>query len=446
MKKFSKVKYFGAVAAALLAVAPVAAPVVSSIASPAIVQASAQSDAQNVLDHALTSSVTVPAANSDSEADLATYLGKSDYITKPATPVTPTPDPSNLLGAALDSKADGYYKELSDYQLQFKIVGYDGYASLDSLAHDLLVSGKTSFTVNAYLYDESDTSYTTPLATKAITLNLTQAQDAKAIAATSASVADGASKIGASLAPLTSFASIASATTFADAYGATTAATVADFTGFIGWTSSANTNVTTADTADWEPSAAGTYYALFSVNPAKVAVPANATPSVALRTSDKGNTWVVARKVVIADYIESSASGTAYITNGHGAAVFSDPTTSTATGRSLDLGSAWKVYGAVKNSAGTVLAYNLGGKQYVKASDVSSTPVSTQGGVFTVRYPANNKWSIAVYNSSLKVQKLIPAGSTWTTFGVKTLKDGKSYYNVGGDQWVRTDYGYWNAN
>ncbi|MFT8399261.1 MAG: hypothetical protein ABF676_12830 [Schleiferilactobacillus harbinensis] len=39
MKKFSKVKYFGAVAAALLAVAPIAAPVVSQVASPAIVQA-----------------------------------------------------------------------------------------------------------------------------------------------------------------------------------------------------------------------------------------------------------------------------------------------------------------------------------------------------------------------------------------------------------------------
>ncbi|MCI1850035.1 SLAP domain-containing protein [Schleiferilactobacillus harbinensis] len=444
MKKFSKVKYFGAVAAALLAVAPVAAPVVSSIASPAIVQASAQSDAQNVLDHALTSSVTVSATNSASQAALSAYLGKTsnDYITQPATPPTTAPAAeSNLLGAAVDPKATGYYQDLTGYKLQFKIADYAGYDSLDSLAHDLLVSGKTSFTVNAYLYDPSDTSYTTPLATKAITLNLTQV--ANPIAATSASVADGASKIGASLAPLTSFASIASATTFADASGATTAATVADFTSFIGWTSSANTNVTTADVT---PSAAGTYYALFSVNPAKVAVPANTNPSVALRTSDNGTTWVVARKVVIADYIESSASGTAYITNGHGATVFSDPTTSTATGRSLDLGSAWKVYGAVKNSAGTVLAYNLGGSQYVKASDVSSTPVSTQGGVFTVRYPANNKWSIAVYNSSLKVQKLIPAGSTWTTFGVKTLKDGKSYYNVGGDQWVRTDYGYWNAN
>lgn len=39
MKKFSKVKYFGAVAAALLAVAPIAAPVISQVASPAIAQA-----------------------------------------------------------------------------------------------------------------------------------------------------------------------------------------------------------------------------------------------------------------------------------------------------------------------------------------------------------------------------------------------------------------------
>ncbi|KRL12567.1 SLAP domain-containing protein [Schleiferilactobacillus perolens] len=44
MKNSSKVKYFGAVAAALLAVAPIAAPVVSQIASPAITQAADAAD------------------------------------------------------------------------------------------------------------------------------------------------------------------------------------------------------------------------------------------------------------------------------------------------------------------------------------------------------------------------------------------------------------------
>ena len=164
-------------------------------------------------------------------------------------------------------------------------------------------------------------------------------------------------------------------------------------------------------------------------------------------TNPAGVTGTFVRTVTVVEgsLTESTADGVVYINKADGAVLYTDAATTKATSTTLDNTTAWKFHSVVKDSAGKIVAYNLGGKQYVKAGEVSTSPVKAQAGVFTVHYPANAKWSIAVYNSDLKVVKLVPANSTWATFGTKTLKDGKSYYNLGGNQWVRTDYGFWNA-
>ncbi|MDM7542828.1 DUF5011 domain-containing protein [Lacticaseibacillus paracasei] len=162
-------------------------------------------------------------------------------------------------------------------------------------------------------------------------------------------------------------------------------------------------------------------------------------------TNNYGKTATLTRTITVSALTESQTSGVVEVTNGSGAALYTDNATSNAAGRTLAKGSAWKIFGVVKDAKGNIVAYNLGGKQYVKASDVAVSAATTEKGTFTVRYAANPKWAIAVYSSGLKVQKLISAGSRWQTFGTKTLSDGKSYFNLGGNQWVRTDHGTWSA-
>lgn len=437
MKKFSKVKYFGAVAAALLAVAPIAAPVVSQVASPAVVQAATTTDAQKVLSYFFKDSTTLPSGTSVSD-----FVGKEPVVTAPTSLKDKTAFPTFLLGSLLTNTY--HPSEFGNYYVQIVFSGYEGY-SAGQVAADLAARGAGTYTATVYLYNvnSSDpTKYDTPaLASKTVTLTVPAAT---ATVSGVSSVSDATVANGSSVTPFTTYASIIGSTKFALSDGSTRAAVPSDFVNYAGITKS--TKDTSGDTTGKVTNfnKPGTYYVLFQLSDPIGKYLSNVKPTDSLRKNQNG-VWYVARKVVVGDYSETAATGTANVVNGQGTTVYSDPTTTTSTGKTLDYGTAWKVYGVVKNSAGTVLAYNLGGKQYVKASDVSSTAVSNQAGVFTVKYPSNPTWSIAVYNSDLKVQKLIPAGSTWTTFGVKTLKDGKSYYNVGGDQWVRTDYGYWNA-
>ena len=163
-------------------------------------------------------------------------------------------------------------------------------------------------------------------------------------------------------------------------------------------------------------------------------------------TNNFGRTATLHRTITVSatGYTESKMQGIVYVKNSFGAILYSNPNTTIPIGKTLIIATAWKYYSVVRDANGKIVAYNLGGKQYVKATDMSTSPIGKYG-VFTVHYPANTKWSIAVYDSNLKVLKLIPANSSWRTYGIQTLSDGRAYFNLGGDQFVRVDYGYWNA-
>jgi hypothetical protein len=137
---------------------------------------------------------------------------------------------------------------------------------------------------------------------------------------------------------------------------------------------------------------------------------------------------------------------TIYVGNKSGAQLYSDPTATKAiSGRTLDYASAWVSPKEVYNN-GKLVAYNLGGNQYVKAEDAATTkPSGDQGqavsGVFTISVPSHPTWGTAFYNDSLQAKGILPAASKWRVFSIKTLSDGKQYYNLGGNQWIRADYG-----
>lgn len=120
--------------------------------------------------------------------------------------------------------------------------------------------------------------------------------------------------------------------------------------------------------------------------------------------------------------------------------VFSDAAMTVNTGRTLSTGSRWQIFQKVFID-GQLAGFNLGGRQFVPLAAVQEDTLAGPTGTFTVRLPAHPTWGIAVLNSSLRPLKIINAGSAWHVFGSKTLADGRTYYNLGGDQWVPTSYG-----
>lgn len=164
-------------------------------------------------------------------------------------------------------------------------------------------------------------------------------------------------------------------------------------------------------------------------------------------TNDFGRTATLQRTITVQarSLTETPGQGVLAISNANGTTLYANPETTQSLGRTLTKDSAWRYFSVVKDAAGRIVAYNLGGRQYVQAADITTDSVKLEAGVFTVRYPTHPQWSIAVYNQDLQVQKLILPRSAWQTFGTKILTDGQSYYNLGGNQWARTDYGYWQS-
>ena len=150
-------------------------------------------------------------------------------------------------------------------------------------------------------------------------------------------------------------------------------------------------------------------------------------------------------------------SGVAVITNSDGATIYSNANTTQATNRTLANGTKWQIFG-VRKVQGDTLAYNLGGSQWVKASDVliaggsnnnnpstntnQSSEVKTSG-TFVVRVPDHPTWATVLWNhDATQHGELLKAGSAWKVYASKQI-NGKTYYRLGtNEQWVRAEYGY----
>ncbi|GEK05848.1 KxYKxGKxW signal peptide domain-containing protein [Schleiferilactobacillus harbinensis] len=143
-------------------------------------------------------------------------------------------------------------------------------------------------------------------------------------------------------------------------------------------------------------------------------------------------------------YTEEAAQGTVYIKNVNGAALYSNMNmTAQITDRNLKQGTAWASYKKVYDAQGNVVGYNLGGQQYVKASDVQETPIGdvttqTFNGVVSVINP----WT-RVYSDSAMTKQInnwtLDAGTRWQVFQ-KVFIDGKlAGYNLGGQQFIKAN-------
>lgn len=142
------------------------------------------------------------------------------------------------------------------------------------------------------------------------------------------------------------------------------------------------------------------------------------------------------------------ASGTVNVYQASGAEVYSDADFTNDTGRKLPQNSQWKGFGIVLDAAGNTVGFNVGGQQYVKFSESSfvsplghTNESQTVSGVFKINVPGHPTWGTAFYNDALQVKGILRGGSRWRVFARKTLGDGKQYYNLGGNQWIRSDYG-----
>lgn len=125
-----------------------------------------------------------------------------------------------------------------------------------------------------------------------------------------------------------------------------------------------------------------------------------------------------------------------------GTAIYQDAATTQAVSDTrANFATAWRSYGAVRNSAGQTVAYNLGGSQYIPARAVT-TKGSAQWtyGTVKVTVPNHPTWGAAIYTQAGKLLKILPANSTWQTYGRWTNDHGTTYYSLGGDQFLPAQY------
>lgn len=118
--------------------------------------------------------------------------------------------------------------------------------------------------------------------------------------------------------------------------------------------------------------------------------------------------------------------------------------------KSLNQGTTWKVFGQTTINGQTY--YNLGGNQYALASDGSFSTKSTSSLPKPTKFTAVGKvsyvpgYGIQVWTQTHKAvqnpdgsNKKLAHGTSWKIFS-QVLIGGETYFNVGGNQWVDSDY------
>lgn len=161
--------------------------------------------------------------------------------------------------------------------------------------------------------------------------------------------------------------------------------------------------------------------------------------------------YVAAADVLI---IRAEPTNDKTVTVNQNGAVVSDVTAANKGGKATTLAAntSWQVMG--KYSVNGLEYYQIGAKQYVKASDVrvaktaaqknAVTPSTSYRAVGTVNYVPGygiQVWTKShqfVTNTDGSLKKL-QDGTNWKIFGESNL-NGKTYYNLGGDQWLDANY------
>lgn len=167
-----------------------------------------------------------------------------------------------------------------------------------------------------------------------------------------------------------------------------------------------------------------------------------------------GNQWVeasdvaqgysyIARKGDSNKYPNENTFKTIVTAGPNGAMIYSAPTENTSTGRIVPAGSRWKTFTSLRNGD---LWYNLGGKQWVRADEVTqhsytAAALSGNRGIVKINYVRG--YGIAVWNNyiggTIITGKKLADGTNWKYFGTATY-NGRTWYNLGGNQWIDGRY------
>lgn len=125
-----------------------------------------------------------------------------------------------------------------------------------------------------------------------------------------------------------------------------------------------------------------------------------------------------------------------------GACVYTgyEDTAKARTSRVLPAHTNWKYSGVVKFTDNTYW-YDLGGNQWIKGAEVSPWAAGKASGTVKIQYKPG--YSIAVW-SSFEAGKLtgkkLKNGTSWRYFGLAVGPNNKTFYNLGGNQWIDAAY------